>query len=112
MHFFVFAAMLFDHFISTFFMVCLDIHIHIYFVNRREILFFVGVFNQTWIFQINSRSAYGLHVPHVVLSVSIGVGHAVVLVWTLSQLLKVLVLSGSRHTQVYVVLTTALVRNL
>lgn len=92
-------------------MVCLYIHLHIYFVNRRDILSFVAVFNQTWIFQINSKIAYVLHVPNVVLSVSCGVGHALVLFWNLSQLLKVLVLSGSRHTQVYVVMTTTLVRN-
>ena len=37
-----------------------------------------------WIFQINLRSAYGLHVPHFIVSVSCSVG--LVLVWSWSWL--------------------------
>ncbi len=45
-------------------------------VNEEESvsLFSMGVFMGMWIFQINLRSAYGLHVPHFIISVSCSVG--------------------------------------
>ena len=45
-------------------------------------MFSVGFFMGMWIFQINLRSAYGLHVPHFIVSVSCSVG--LVLVWSWS----------------------------